>query len=130
MAEKVRGRRDALGTVLGLAVFLLGVGLLLLTFKLAYNMFSVPPGQALQLTPNQEIQVATVAPTLTGLVLRVFLLLVMGVVGSLVANRGVHLYTESRGRMEGVDTVTVEKRSRPATTEPASRESTAETRPK
>ena len=91
------GRRDALGTILGLAVFLGGVGLLLLTFKLAYDMFSVPPGEALKLTGNQELEVATVAPTLTGLVLRVLLLVVMGIVGSLIANRGVHMYTESRG---------------------------------
>jgi hypothetical protein len=110
------GRRDALGTILGLAVFLLGVGLLLLTFKLAYDMFSVAPADALKLAPNQAIAVESVAPTLTGLILRVFLLVVMGIVGSLIANRGVHMYTESRGlRHEEVDEkVTVTKKEEPS----------------
>ncbi len=111
MAGNARGPRDGLGTVLGLAVFLLGVGLLLLTFKLAFDMFSVPPAEALNLTANQEIAVATVAPTLTGLILRVLLLVVMGIVGSLIGNRGVHMYTESRGISHDTTEVTVKKTS-------------------
>jgi len=96
----VRGRRDALGTVLGLATFLGGVALLLLTFKLAYEMFSVPPEQALNLKKGATLEVATVGSTITGLVIRILLLIVMGLVSSLIANRGIHLYTESRRQME------------------------------
>lgn len=78
-------------------MFLAGVALLLITFKLAFDMFSVPPGDALDLKPNKDLQVGPVASTVTGMIFRVLLLIVMGFLGSLIANRGVHMYTESRG---------------------------------
>ena len=76
-------------------VFLGGVGLLLLTFKLAFEMFSVPPDQALPLKSGDTMQIPLVASTVTGLVFRILLLIVMAMVGSFIANRGIHLYTES-----------------------------------
>jgi hypothetical protein len=89
-------KRDFTGSVLGLLVFLGGVALLLVTFKLAYDMFVVPPNEALSLKEGETLQLGPVASTVTGLLFRVFLLIVMGVLGSLIANRGVHMYTESR----------------------------------
>jgi hypothetical protein len=82
--------------VLGLVVFLGGVGLLLLTFKLAYGMFSIAPEKALNLSDKNTLEIGTVGSTLTGLIIRVLLLIVMGLVSSLVASKGVHMYTESR----------------------------------
>lgn len=98
----VRGSRDALGSVLGLLVFLGGVALLLLTFKLAYDMFRIPPEQALQLEKDKAIDVAATGNSLASLLLRVLLLIVMGLVGSFTANRGIHLYAESRGRLDRI----------------------------
>jgi hypothetical protein len=107
VASKERVRRDSTVSVLGLVVFLAGVGLLLVTFKLAYDMFSVPPERALPLQ-GATIQVGVVGSTVAGLVLRVLLLIVMGLTGSLIANRGIHLYTESRSQIRTVEE-TVEK---------------------
>lgn len=92
--------RDVVGSILGILVFLGGIALLVFTFKTAWEMFSVPPHEALNLKPGQPINVNNVGPTLIGQVMRVILLLVMAVVGSLVANRGVHLYYSGRGHKE------------------------------
>jgi cytochrome b561 len=79
-----------------MTVFLGGVLLLLLVFRLAYGMFTVTPHDALGLAPGQPIQLEDAGARLVSLVLRVLLLVVMGIVGSLIANRGISLYTASR----------------------------------
>jgi len=90
-------RRDAFGSVLGVLVFLGGIFLLLLTFRLAYDMFTVPPADALGLHGSKEMNVSVVGNSLTNIVVKILLLLIMGVVSSLIANRGILLYTHSRG---------------------------------
>jgi hypothetical protein len=97
VASTVRGSRDALGSILGLLTFLGGIALLLITFRLAYNLFQVPPVQAMQLTPGKPIDVSATGNSLVVLLFRILLLVVMGVLGSLIANRGISLYTQSRG---------------------------------
>jgi hypothetical protein len=85
-----------LGSVLGLAVFFVGVGLLLFTFKLAFDLFSVDPSKALRLKDVNTIELGTVGSTLTGLVKQILLLIIMALTGSLIGSKGVHMYTESR----------------------------------
>ena len=77
-------------------VFLTGVGLLLVTFRLAYGMFTVPHDQALGLQKGKAVDLAVAGESFAGLIVRVLLLLVMGAVSSMVANRGIKLYVESR----------------------------------
>lgn len=96
-AAKSELDRSGTGMVLGVIVFLAGVGLLLLTFKLAYDMFTTPPVEALQIGKD-SIDFSKVGPNLIGIVVKVLLLIVMGVMGSLVANRGVTLFTGSRAQ--------------------------------
>ena len=60
-------------------------------------MFSTPPDQALGIQRGKPIDFNDAGTSLAGLLIRMLLLLVMGVVGSLIANRGITLYTESRG---------------------------------
>lgn len=91
------GRRDATGSILGILVFLGGVGLLLNTFRLANDMFTTPPRDALGTKGAKVLEVGVVGNSLTVILLRIALLLIMGVVGSLIANKGVFLYTHSRG---------------------------------
>ena len=43
------GRNDIFGKIMGMFVFLLGVGLLLLVFKIAYELFTQKPDAALGL---------------------------------------------------------------------------------
>ena len=90
--------RSGAGMVLGVVIFLIGVALLLLTFDLAYNMFTVPPSQAVVITDKGALDAAKSGQALVTVLVRVLLLIVMGIVGSLVANRGVHLFTGSRTR--------------------------------
>lgn len=99
MAGELHGKRDTLGSGLGIAVFLGGIGLLLETFKLAFEMFSVPPRNALGLSTAKVFEPIAVGNSLTAIVVRIVLLLIMGVVGSLIANKGVALYFHSRGHV-------------------------------
>lgn len=78
-------------------MFLGGIALLLVTFNLAYGMFSVPQAQALGLDKSKAVDLAVAGESFAGLVIKVLLLLVMGLVGSMTANRGIKLYVESRG---------------------------------
>lgn len=93
--QRRRSTGDWLGKLIGILTFLGGVALLLLTFRLAYEMFSVPPNQALQLENGKVLDVPLAAQSFGVLLLRVLLLIVMGLVGSLIANRGIKLYTDS-----------------------------------
>ena len=81
--------------MVGILVFLGGIALLGLTFKLAYNLFTVPPEQALKLNQQRTIDLAATGGSFVGILIRSILLIVMGVVSSLIATRGIHLYSHS-----------------------------------
>ena len=80
--------------MVGLLVFLGGVGLLLLTFRLAYDLYTTSPDQALKVT-GKTLDLATSGSSLVGILVRTLLLMVMGLVSTLIANRGIALYTHS-----------------------------------
>jgi hypothetical protein len=102
VAKAERPRRDVPGSLLGILTFLGGVCLLLLTFQQAYGLFNVPPQDALGLRGAKELNPAVAGNSLTTVLLRILLLFVMAFVGSMIANRGISLYTASRGiRMRG-----------------------------
>jgi len=83
--------------VLGILTFFGGIALLLITFQQARTMFATPAGEALGIQRGKPIDFNDAGTSLAGLLIRMLLLLVMGIVGSLIANRGITLYTESRG---------------------------------
>lgn len=84
---------------LGIVTFLVGVALLLLTFKLAYDLFSVPPGTVVATSADKGyVDLGKSGENLVAIVVRVLLLIVMGLMGSLIANRGVSMFTHSRIR--------------------------------
>ena len=89
-------RGSIAGSLLGILVFLGGVTLLAFTFKLAYDMFMVPPQDALGIKPKQPIDLGMAGQSFVGLLMRVLLLVVMALMGSLIANRGVSLFAGSR----------------------------------
>lgn len=89
--------RDLVGTLLGILVFLGGVALILLTFRLAYDMFTVPPAQAMGVKPGKPINFEAAGVSLATIFVRILLLIVMALMGSWIANRGVHLYAGARG---------------------------------
>jgi hypothetical protein len=94
--NRARTETDWLGALVGLGTFLGGVGLLAVTFQLAYSLFSVPPESALGQPGQRTIDLAKAGDSFAGLVARILLLFVMSVVGSVVANRGIKLYVSSR----------------------------------
>jgi hypothetical protein len=93
----VRTHRDFFGSLIGIVAFLGGVALLLVVFKLAYQMFTVPPANALGITNTKKLDLNSAIASLFAVMIRILLLLVMGLVGSWIANRGISLYTQARG---------------------------------
>lgn len=91
-----KNRGSIAGSLLGILVFLGGVALLAFTFKLAYDMFMVPPQNALGVKPKEPIDLGMAGQSFVGLILKVLLLVVMGLMGSLIANRGISLFAGSR----------------------------------
>jgi hypothetical protein len=91
-------RRDWTAGVVGLLVFFGGIGLLVITFQLAYGMFNVPVDRALNMDPSKPLNVGDAGQRFVGIVIRILLLLVMAVVGSLIANRGIKLYSDASKR--------------------------------
>jgi hypothetical protein len=89
-------RSDWLGSLIGLLTFVGGIGLLALTFQLAFQLYSVPPETALAGEGSNAVDLAKAGESFGGVVVKIFLLLVMSVVGSTVANRGIRLYVTCR----------------------------------
>jgi hypothetical protein len=80
------------GRVVGILTFLVGIGLLFWTFQLAYHMFTVPQSVALGMKDGQAVDLPKAGEALANVLLRIVLLLVMAIVGSVIANRGIKLY--------------------------------------
>ncbi len=90
-----KSRGSISGSLLGLIVFLVGVGLLAFTFKLAYEMFSAPPQNALGIQKDQPLDLGQAGQSFVGVLIKILMLVVMGLVGSMIANRGVTLFSGS-----------------------------------
>ncbi len=89
MAEK---RRDPIATTLGLLTFLGGVGLVVVTFMLAREMFTTDPREALGIKDGQVLDMNAMLAAAMSIIFRVILLVVMAGIGSIVSNRGIRLY--------------------------------------
>ncbi|CUU38614.1 hypothetical protein GXSOP10_1424 [Armatimonadetes bacterium GXS] len=92
----MKPHRDWLGRLLSVAVFLTGIGLMLIAFWLAYRMFQTPPQRLFQgagsSNPNLGAIVAGIWAALRG----ILLLVLMAIVGGMIANRGINLYLAVR----------------------------------
>jgi hypothetical protein len=85
------------GAVLGIVVFLAGVGLVGWAFWLAWGLFSRPPELALGLKVGEPLDFGGAATALFHILVRALMLLMMAGAGSAIANRGVRLYAASSG---------------------------------
>ena len=85
---------DLPGRLLALLVFLAGVGMLIFVFVTALHLFQSPvPGlQPLQTPGAPPPAAANIGTALADFALRLLLLMVMTLAGSLLASRGAHLY--------------------------------------
>ena len=90
--------RRIAGSVAGILVFLGGVALLIFVFRLAYDMFAVPPTAALGSSPGATLDLNLAIEKLVSVVIKVVMLLVMAILGGAVANRGIRMYGEATSR--------------------------------
>jgi hypothetical protein len=90
MAETIparAGATDTAGRLLGIVVFLIGVGMLIAVFVIAYrDLIAAGDGSIFQRMFNLPV-------TLT---FKAGLLLVMGIAASAIANKGIALYAAAR----------------------------------
>ncbi|MDI9635169.1 hypothetical protein QPK87_31735 [Kamptonema cortianum] len=89
----VTERRSIRGSSLvGLLAFLFGLAMIVIAFKLAWDLFSIPPEVRLDIKQGEPIDAGNASQTLLTLLVKVLMLVVMAGFGSMVANRGVRLY--------------------------------------
>ncbi len=94
--KHVRMRPDWVGQLIGLVVFLVGIGGLVITFKLAYDYFSIPPDQVISTKDGKGLDIGKAGASLMTVVWRAVMLLLMVVASAVIANRGIRLYLASR----------------------------------
>jgi hypothetical protein len=96
VAPKPRAQSDWIGRLIGMLVFLLGVGLLVIVFQAAHTLFTRPPDVALGLkfsnNPKTDPSAGRIGSQFGYLLIQVACLFVMSISGSLIAQKGVNLY--------------------------------------
>lgn len=86
----MRQRGDWIGRLLGIAVFLLGVGVLWIVFREAHQMFTAP-------LPSAEKSLPKLGQVGIDILKKLGLLIIMTLSGSLIANKGVQMYFAALG---------------------------------
>ncbi|MCE5200491.1 MAG: hypothetical protein ABFD54_14000 [Armatimonadota bacterium] len=87
-------RNDLFGRVMGMAIFIAGVGILVFVFVMSYLYFTsnpvgVPASAKPGVGPSAAGQLGASAVAMFG---RIALLIVMAITGSIIAARGIQLY--------------------------------------
>jgi hypothetical protein len=89
-------RGDLTGRVLGAITFLVGVGLLGFVFYAAYGLFRSSSEQALGLVftgnPKLDPSAMKVATQFGWLILKIAVMFLMAIAGSLISQKGINLY--------------------------------------
>jgi len=103
-------RSDILGRVIGMLVFLVGVGLLVFVFMHAFQMFSLKPADALGLRftgdPKKDPLLSEIGYRFGWIFVQVAFLFIMSFAASLISQRGINLYFSA---MQGLPTETVQR---------------------
>lgn len=86
-------KTDWFGLILGAGVFLAGIGLLAFTFAHAFTLFTTPRDE---LMGRQNPEVTRILSDFSFVVLRIGMLLVMSIVGSIISGKGVRMYLAAR----------------------------------
>jgi hypothetical protein len=89
-------------------VFILGIIVLLFVFWEAFSMFTSPAAELLPASASSNATAAGLGSSLALMIVRIGLLFVMTLAGSLIASRGILLYLGGKGRIpvaRGVDDV-------------------------
>ncbi len=83
------------GALVGLLTFGVGIAMLAITFTYAFEVFRKPPTEAIGIQANQPLDVNETGRLGITLVYRILLLLVMCLLASVIASRGIKLYGAS-----------------------------------
>lgn len=97
---ELKSKADGVGGLVGLLVFLGGLGLLAFVFRETTLLFSKPPTLALGVQANGSMNVDRAADQVFALLWRIGTLLVMVIVASVIASRGIKMYQASRAPAE------------------------------
>jgi hypothetical protein len=85
-----------MGRLIGMLVFLLGVGLLIWVFYIAYGLFTASPATALGMhitgDPKKDPGVTLIGTNFGWLLFRIAFLFIMSLSGSFIAQKGINLY--------------------------------------
>ena len=92
----MKPHRDWLGRITALAITLLGVGLMVGCFYLAYEQFTISPREMMNNPSTHQPDLPSIAAGVWASVRNILLLLVMIIAGGMIANRGVGLYLNVR----------------------------------
>jgi hypothetical protein len=94
--ETYVARRDWLGSLVGLAIIAGGMAILYSVFTQALHLFATPPNVAVQVVPGQPVKMESAVNSIFGVTLKVILLIIMAWLGSVITNRGIFLYSQSK----------------------------------
>ncbi|MFN3690326.1 MAG: hypothetical protein ACK4UU_05295 [Fimbriimonadales bacterium] len=92
----MKPHRDWLGRTTALAITLLGIGLMVVCFYLAYQQFTTPPTTLMNNPSTHQPDLSSIATGVWTSVRAILLLIVMVIAGGMIANRGVGLYLNVR----------------------------------
>lgn len=92
----MRRHRDWLGRIVALLITLLGVGLMVACFYLAYQQLTTPPRALMNNPQTNQPDLTSIATGVWTSIRAILLLLVMVIAGGMIANRGVGLYLNVR----------------------------------
>jgi hypothetical protein len=92
----MKAHRDWLGRTVALLITLLGVGLMVACFYLAYQQFTTPPRDLMTNPHTNQPDLSSIATGVWASVRAILLLLIMVIAGGMIANRGVGLYLNVR----------------------------------
>jgi len=89
-------RGDILGRVVGMLVFLVGVGMLVFVFMHAFKLFTSNPADALHLhftgDPKKDPLLSVIGTNFGWMLLQIAFLIVMSLAASFISQRGINLY--------------------------------------
>ena len=86
-------KRDLTGRIIGAVVFLAGIAILVFVFILAYGFFTAPGG-GIQIAqgPGNTSATNQLGAAATRMFFQLALMIIMAIVGSLIAARGIQFY--------------------------------------
>ena len=88
---------ETTGRIIGLLTFLAGIGLLVFVAVLAYSFFTHTTAVPLPMKDTTTPTATLLGESAIQLFFKIALLIVLTVVGSLLASKGIHLYSVATG---------------------------------